>query len=138
MNTTTPPTPNANELALQRTSLGTLRSHLANERTHLAYIRTCVSLIGFGITLNRFAEFLQQHKTLGEGAPRPLLRSTGDVGAGMVVLGLLLAAWALYRYWHVKHDIETAAFRPMDRAIFVMTLLFLLLGGVTAAWLIFQ
>ena len=135
---TTPVQPNANELAQQRTSLGTLRSHLANERTHLAYIRTCVSLIGFGITLNRFSEFLEQHKDLSAGAPRLLLRNTSDVGAGMVILGLLLAGWALYRYWHVKRDIETAAFRPMDRAVIVMTLLFLLLGGVTAAWLIFQ
>lgn len=135
---TAPSQANANELAEQRTSLGTLRSHLANERTHLAYLRTCVSLIGFGITLNRFSEFLQQHKTLAVGAPSLLLRNTSNVGAGMVLLGLMLGVWALYRYWHVKHDIEAAVFRPMDRAVFMITLLFLMLGGVTAAWLIFQ
>lgn len=128
-------TPTSNELAQNRTGLADLRSHLANERTHLAYMRTCVSLIGFGITLSKFAEYLEQSKALNPGATGPLLRTTQHVGLGMVALGLLLAIWSLYRYRHVNHDIKTAQFRPLDRAITTMTLLFLLLGGLTAAWL---
>lgn len=50
----TPPSSLANDLARGRT-------HLGNERTHLAYLRTTVSLIGFGITINRFSTYLIQN-----------------------------------------------------------------------------
>ena len=122
-------------LAVYRTDIANLRSHLANERTHLAYLRTCVSLIGFGITLNRFAVFLQQGNKLQPGQTFGMLHDTQNVGLGMVVLGIVLACWSLYRYRHVNVDIRNARFRPMDRAVVTMTLVFLLIGGVTAAWL---
>jgi len=131
----TPP-PSSTDLAVKRTGLADLRSHLANERTHLAYLRTCVSLVGFGITLNRFAVYLREHDQLGATTSRRLLHNTENVGAGMIVLGLALAIWSLYRYWHVNADIKNASFRPMDRAVEGITLLFILIGGVTAAWLI--
>ncbi len=123
-------------LGVRRTDLGDLRSHLANERTHLAYVRTAVSLISFGITLNRFAAFLEQQGTLraGERAGH-LLRDTGNIGGGMVLLGLILAAWSLYRYRRVGDDIRNSTFRPMDRAVYIMTVLLILLGGLSAVWL---
>lgn len=122
------------QLSVLRTGLSDLRSHLSNERTHLSYLRTSISLIGFGITLNRFSGFLQQQ---GQLAPKTglMLRNTENVGSGMVVLGLLLVMWALYRYWHVNQDINNGRFRSLDRAIVVVTLLFILLGGLTSAWL---
>ncbi|KGQ19438.1 hypothetical protein LF41_3091 [Lysobacter dokdonensis DS-58] len=127
--------PTSNELAASRTGLADLRSHLANERTHLAYLRTCVSLIGFGITLNRFSVFLQQSDKLQAGQSFGALRDTQNVGVGMVLLGIALALWSLYRYKHVNTDIRNASFRSLDRAVVVMTLVFLLIGCVTAAWL---
>jgi len=129
-------TPTSNELAQTRTGLADLRSHLANERTHLAYLRTCVSLIGFGITLNRFAVFLQQNDSIKPGKAVGLLRNTQDVGTGMLLLGLALAVWSLYRYWHVTQDIKQARFRPLDKAVLITTLLFIVIGGITAAWLL--
>ena len=127
--------PTSNDLAQSRTGLADLRSHLANERTHLAYLRTCVSLIGFGITLNRFAKFLEQNDSPTPGLARPMLHDTQNVGIWMVVLGLILAVWSLYRYWRVSQDIKRASFKPMDKAIMLLTLLFLFIGGVTAMWL---
>ena len=127
--------PTSNELAQSRTGLADLRSHLANERTHLAYLRTSVSLIGFGITLSKFAEYLLQGDKLAMGAKLGPLRDTQNVGLGMVILGLVLACWSLYRYKRVNTDIKNASHRPMDRAIMVLTLIFILVGGVTAAWL---
>jgi putative membrane protein len=132
----TPP-PSSTDLAVKRTGLADLRSHLANERTHLAYLRTCVSLVGFGITLNRFAVYLREHDKIGATTSRRLLHNTENVGAGMIALGLALAVWSLYRYWHVNHDIQNASFRPMDRAVESITLLFILIGGITAAWLLY-
>lgn len=125
-------------LAITRTGLSDLRSHLANERTHLAYLRTTISLIGFGITINRFSIFLREKGILGASTNEPMFRSTEYTGAGMVVIGLLLLVWSLYRYWHVNQDIAKGQFRPLHRAIVMLTVLLLLAGGATTAWLFLQ
>jgi putative membrane protein len=67
-----------------------------------------------------------------------MLRSSAHAGAGMVVIGLVLIAWSLYRYWHVNQDIERARFRPLHRAVVTLTVLLVLAGGLTAAWLFLQ
>lgn len=123
------------DMAEHRSGLADLRSHLANERTHLAYLRTAISLIGFGITINRFSVFLQQQGKLALDQKAGVLRSAEHAGAGMVVIGLTLIAWSLYRYWHVNRDIEQAVFRPLHRAVITLTVLLLTAGGFTAAWL---
>jgi len=124
------------QLAVRRTGLADLRSHLANERTHLAYLRTAVSLISFGITLNRFSVFLQQQGTLTPGkGTHEMLRDTGNVGSGMVLLGLIVVVWSLYRYWHVNRDIVSGNFRSMGFAVIAYTLLVVVLGGLSAVWL---
>lgn len=126
------------KLSIRRTGLSDLRSHLANERTHLSYLRTSISLIGFGITINRFSIFLQEQGKLAADQTGPLLRSAENSGAGMVIIGLALIVWSLYRYWHVNQDIERAQFRPLHRAVIMLTALLLLAGGFTAAWLFMQ
>ena len=50
-----------------------LSEHLANERTYLAYLRTAISLISFGITINRFSIYLVQSKL----PPRTSLANVG-------------------------------------------------------------
>lgn len=107
-------------LSVYRTGVSNLRSHLANERTHLAYLRTTVSLIGFGITLNRFSIFLIQQGQ--EPVKRALLRDTGNAGIGMVLLGLGLLAWSLYRYWRVGEDIERGEYVSRRRGTLVASL----------------
>jgi len=120
-------------LAVYRTHVANLRSHLANERTHLAYLRTCVSLIGFGITINRFGIFLlQQGQALKS---RPLLQDASNAGLGMVILGLLLLLWSIYRYWQVSRDIESGQFVSRYRGTLGASIGLLVLGGVTALWL---
>jgi inner membrane protein YidH len=126
------------KLSIRRTGLSDLRSHLSNERTHLSYLRTSISLIGFGITINRFSLFLQEHGKVTAQQTGPMLRSSEHAGAGMVVIGLVLIVWSLYRYWHVNQDIEQARFRPLHRAVVMLTVLLVLAGGFTAAWLFLQ
>jgi putative membrane protein len=125
-------------LSERRTGLSDLRSHLSNERTHLSYLRTAISLIGFGITINRFSVFLQEQGKVAANQTGPMLRSSEHAGAGMVVIGLVLIVWSLYRYWHVNQDIEEARFRPLHRAVIMLTVLLVLAGGFTAAWLFLQ
>lgn len=125
-------------LSIHRTGLSDLRSHLSNERTHLSYLRTSISLIGFGITLNRFSIYLQEQGKVAQQQSGLALRDTENAGAGMVIIGLALIAWSLFRYWHVNQDIKRGVFRPLDRAVVMLTALLLLCGGVTAAWLFLQ
>jgi putative membrane protein len=120
-------------LSTYRTHVSNLRSHLSNERTHLSYLRTAISLIGFGVTLNKFSQYLiEQHKA--PSAPLPL-RDTGYVGLGMAVLGLLMLAWSLYRFWKVSADIERGEFVPRYRVVIAASLGLLLIGGGTVLWL---
>lgn len=125
-------------LSIKRTGLADLRSHLANERTHVAYLRTAISLIGFGITINRFSVFLQEKGKVDIGQTAGTFRSSEYAGSGMVAIGLVLILWSLYRYWHVNRDIENARFRPLHRAVVMLTVLLILSGGVTTAWLFLQ
>ena len=120
-------------LSVYRTGVSNLRSHLANERTHLSYLRTTVSLIGFGITLNRFSIYLIQQEH--EPARLGLLRDTGNAGLGMVLLGLGLLMWSIYRYWRVGNDIERGDYVPRQRGTLAASVGLLLLGGLTALWL---
>ena len=120
-------------LSVYRTGVSNLRSHLANERTHLSYLRTTVSLIGFGITLNRFSIYLIQQEH--EPARLGLLRDTGNAGLGMVLLGLALLTWSIYRYWRVGEDIERGKYVSRQRGTLFASVGLLLLGGLTALWL---
>ncbi|GGD42086.1 YidH family protein [Pseudoxanthomonas indica] len=116
----------ANDLARGRT-------HMANERTHLAYLRTTVSLIGFGITINRFSMYLVQNNAAPEG--KLLLRDAGNAGLGMVILGLALLVWSLFRYWKVTKDIDAGVSESGHKATLGFSIGLLVLGGITALWL---
>lgn len=126
-----PTTPASGSLA---NDLARGRTHMANERTHLAYLRTTVSLIGFGITINRFSTYLIQNNEAPQGG-RLLLRDASNAGMGMVILGLALLMWSLLRYWHVSQDIEKGHIVPRHKGTIVASIGLLLLGGLTALWL---
>lgn len=122
-------------LSTYRTHVSNLRSHLSNERTHLSYLRTSVSLIGFGITLNKFAQYMIQNDPKGATTP---LADARHVGSGMVILGLLLLTWSLYRFWVVSKDIEQGKFVAHYRAVFIASLGLLVIGGGSALWMFFS
>jgi putative membrane protein len=123
-------------LSQKRTGLSILRSHLSNERTHLSYLRTAISLVGFGITLNRFAIYLIENDRLTPTqAARPALRDASWVGIGMVVLGIVLLAWSLYRFQRTSRDIESDRHHTDWRAVLVMTVGVLVIGIATTVWL---
>ncbi|GFE80334.1 hypothetical protein GCM10011487_23340 [Steroidobacter agaridevorans] len=125
-----------NTLAQERTSLAHHRTHLANERTHLAYLRTSVSLAGFGITLNRFAIYLiNNSKVTGADASLTALRDVKHIGLAMVVLGILVAIWALFRYARASRDIDRNLRHRDWPEVAVVTVLFIVLGAGVALWL---
>ncbi|GGD48438.1 YidH family protein [Pseudoxanthomonas indica] len=115
------------------TDLARGRTHFANERTHLAYLRTTVSLIGFGITINRFSMYLVQNDQAPQG--KLLLRDAGNAGLGMVLLGLALLLWSIARYWKVDKEIDAGFIKPRHRGTIAFSVGLLVLGGITALWL---
>ena len=118
-----------------RTDLSKSRSHLSNERTHLSYIRTGISLISLGITMNRFAWFLIENKSLSRYGGRTFLHDAKNVGIGMVVLGCAMVIWSLFRFEHAFRDINSGVFRPSHRSIYTFTLGLILIGTVSIIWL---
>jgi putative membrane protein len=109
-----------------------LSDHLANERTYLAYLRTAVSLMSFGIAINRFSRALEKSNSL------PGLRglaSSEQLGIGMVALGMLLLVWAGVHYAQIFRQIERQNFRPRRRGVLILTVLVLVFGLAGFVWL---
>lgn len=119
-------------LSENRTALSTLRSHLSNERTHLSYLRTAIALIGFGITLNRFVIYLVENDRFSRNSS---LQNTKWVGFGMVVLGIALLIWSIYRHQRTARDIERHEYHSDWKAVRAATVIFLVLCTLTTIWL---
>jgi putative membrane protein len=110
--------------------------HLANERTYLSYLRTSVSLMSFGIAINRFSLFLVQSNAGPSNPPlASRLVSSERLGVGMVVLGMALLVWATVHYWILLRQIERGDFRPRPGAVMVLTVLVLVCGLTGVVWL---
>ena len=124
-----------NRMAMRQTGLAELRSNLSNESTHLAYLRLAISLVVFGITLNQFSQFMQDQNRMGIGVVRALWRDTEFAGAGMVIGGLLVALWSLYRYWTVRQAIRHGLYKPLDVAVVILSLLLIVPAAATAVWI---
>ncbi|MDM0026249.1 YidH family protein [Variovorax saccharolyticus] len=124
------------QMSEHRTALSDVRSHLANERTHLAYLRTALSLMSFGITINRFSIYLQQSGSAEKLNQESFaLRDAATVGLGMVIVGVVLLLWALLRYRRVHHEIVEERFEPSSMSVTLLTLAILVMGSVSAVWL---
>ena len=123
-----------NRLAMRQSGLAELRANLSNESTHLAYLRMAISLVVFGISLNQFSQFLQDQNRMGLGGL--LLRNTEFAGAGMVILGVVVSLWSLFRYWVVRQAIQRGHSRPFDVAVVILTLLLVIPAVATVAWIL--
>jgi putative membrane protein len=113
-----------------------LSEHLANERTYLAYLRTAISLISFGITINRFSIYLiQSNKVPEQTLDRWNMVSVGRVGFGMVIFGLLLMIWGSIHFTRVSLGIDRGDYRPSQFITWIITAGVLVGGGISLIWL---
>jgi putative membrane protein len=91
---------------INRTDLAQVRTRIASERTLMAWIRTAVSLVGFGFSIPKFFQYLEQsghvERRMGDG---PI-----NLGLALVALGTLsLAAGVL------QHVLLVRRISPPDR-----------------------
>jgi putative membrane protein len=98
--------------------------HLANERTFLAWMRTSISVIVFGFVVAKFGITLRQFFRFENLEPHETGISLA-LGISFMVVGILLAIVAIWRYQSTRLQIEQARFRPANKLIYVV-------GAVTA------
>jgi putative membrane protein len=125
-----------NQAVAEHTRLTHLSEHLANERTYLAYLRTAVSLMSFGIAINRFSMYLEQSNGTPSGERLGgKLVSSEQLGIGMVFLGLVLLVWAAIHYDMVLRRIDEQDFRARPRPIYILSVLVFIFGASSVVWL---
>jgi putative membrane protein len=87
--------------------------HLANERTYLAFLRTTVSLVSFGITINRFSLFILEQKGSAVRPPGYAgLVGAENAGILMVIAGAALMVFAAIQFVSTNRDIERNTYAP--------------------------
>ncbi len=109
--------------------------HLANERTLLAWIRTSIAVIAFGVAINRFSLFLME---INQAVPEVRLaanRHVAALGAGLVVLGIVMMVGALWHYLRVSRSIDAEAYRPSTRIMVATSAAIVAMGVVALVWL---
>jgi inner membrane protein YidH len=86
------------QLAEQRTSLAIERSFLAFERTLMAWLRTSLSMIGFGFTLVKFFQYLEEQR--GGPVVGRLGRTwaSDTVGLAMISIGTVALVVAVIQH----------------------------------------
>ncbi len=93
------------------------REHLANERTLLAWVRTGVSLISFGLVVERI------------GAEVGSVGSSGVFGIALAVLGCLALIMGTIQFFRSRQGISTGNFVPAAAAYMVIVAGSLALAG---------
>ena len=82
-------------LAQERTDLATARTSMAAERTLMAWIRTSFSMIGFGITMVKIFQSLQQ----SEGPPGQFHgQHARRLGLALIILGTVIIIPAVLQH----------------------------------------
>lgn len=109
--------------------------HLANERTFLAWVRTSISVIVFGFVVAKFGITLRQFFRFENLEPHETGISLA-LGVSFMVVGILMAILAIWRYQSTRIQIEQANFRPANKAIYVVGTVTALLGAMLIYYLL--
>ena len=122
-------------LKQQQAKLHHVSEHLANERTILAWIRTAIAVMTLGVAINRFSLFLLEFSRIVPGG-RAVNIHAEELGIGLVVLGIILLAGAIWHYLQVARMIDDDTYQPSRPAIVTAAITILLLGGTSLVWLL--
>ncbi|MNL51122.1 hypothetical protein D3C87_1741950 [compost metagenome] len=103
----------------------------------MAYQRTGISLISFGVTLNRFSIYLLQNEVSKSGA-RDALHDTKYAGIGMVILGSAMLMWSVVHYLKTANVIDKALIAQSSRSVLIFSIIVIFLGTATTVWMFFK
>jgi putative membrane protein len=109
--------------------------HLSNERTFLAWVRTSISVIVFGFVVAKFGVTLRQFFRFENLEPRETGYSL-ILGVSFMVVGILLAILAIWRYQSTRIQIEQDNFRPANTTIYIVGVVTGILGVMLVFYLL--
>jgi putative membrane protein len=109
--------------------------HLANERTFLAWVRTSISVVVFGFVVAKFGITLRQFFRFENLDPHETGISLA-LGVSFMIVGILMAILAVWRYQSTRVQIEQADFRPANKIIYVVGAVTALLGAMLVYYLL--
>ena len=109
--------------------------HLSNERTFLAWARTSISVIVFGFVVAKFGVTLRQFFRFENLEPRETGYSL-ILGVSFMVVGILLAILAIWRYQSTRLQIEQDKFRPANTTIYIVGVVTGILGAMLVFYLL--
>jgi len=92
------------------------RTRLAYERTLMAWVRTALSMIGFGFTIYKFLQFVQEQSTVPVARPN----TPRNVGLALVGMGTFAIIIACVQHWqYIKKLRPDQPYRPWDLTFIV-------------------
>lgn len=140
MSTESTATPSTTDLAVRRTSLADNRTRWAADRTlwaadrtFIAWLRTSISMIGFGISIGKAGDALNQFDVLKNDYRT--LQLTGVIFIALALVGLI---GALVQNYRIQRRLSDEGFGRVEPVPLGMTMGVLVLGfGVLGVVFIF-
>lgn len=117
------------ENSQNKNSIDRSREHLANERTFLAWIRTSIALMGFGFVIVKFTLFLKQLAVMMDAVNIPRQGFSDLAGVIMVVVGVIIAAFAFIQYKLNSKNLQNHYFKPRSALSLLITFI-MVAGGI--------
>jgi len=112
-------------LAERRTNLAIKRSAIAAERTLMAWIRTAISMIGFGFTIFKFFQYMNEESPVASIRHAETPR---NLGMTLVAVGTLALAVAAWQHGAFVKDIGESQAQHVWSISFVVAIVVVLIG----------
>ncbi len=120
-------------LAQNRTDLAVERTMMAADRTLMAWTRTALSMIGFGFTIYKFMQYMQEEGTniiKNPNGPR-------NFGFSLIALGIISLLIACIQHWFIQKKIDPAG-KPHFSLAFIVAGFIAGVGFLALANMIFK